>query len=436
VTLSSGTSIGSGGILITPDVGSGSSTITGGTITSGNSENDLIINDYDTLGTFSLNSVIVNNGTNATGLTLSGPGTVASLGGSYTGPTTINGGVLVVTNLANGNIGSGIGKSSNAASNLVLNGGTLKYIRPVGIPELTDRSFTLGPNGGTLDSSGKGPMDFYNSAANIAFSSDVPTTLTLTGTFGTILDLTTAETVFYPGISDPDAAGNCKTTVVKSGTGVWKLNNDNNTYSGGTIINGGYLDITGNSGTTSSETGTGPITINNGGGLVYSGAGSGLSVYGRTTVNAGGQLEAGAQEGLIFEHGLILNSGADLDVGIGFPGPISASALETSSGNLTIGTDITVGILPYEDNIGAGTYELIHYASLTDNSDNFSGWNAFFDFPPPGLGGQQATFSFFEDAVNDNVDMVVTIVPEPASVGLLAIAGFGLMSRRRRASRI
>ena len=47
---------------------------------------------------------------------------------TYTGATILSGAsILRVTNLANGGVASGIGASSNAAANLVFNGGTLQY---------------------------------------------------------------------------------------------------------------------------------------------------------------------------------------------------------------------------------------------------------------------------------------------------------------------
>jgi fibronectin-binding autotransporter adhesin len=69
---------------------------------------------------------------------------------------------LEVNNLANGGVNSSIGKSSNAASNLVIQGGTLKY---VGTGNTTDRLFSIGTHGATIDASGTGAVVFSNTGA-------------------------------------------------------------------------------------------------------------------------------------------------------------------------------------------------------------------------------------------------------------------------------
>jgi fibronectin-binding autotransporter adhesin len=64
---------------------------------------------------------------------------------------------LTVGSIANGGVASGLGSASSAASNLVLNGGTLQVN---GAGGTSDRGFTIQPNGATLDSSGTGAVSF------------------------------------------------------------------------------------------------------------------------------------------------------------------------------------------------------------------------------------------------------------------------------------
>jgi autotransporter-associated beta strand protein len=81
---------------------------------------------------------------------------------TYGDSTTIAGGVLSTSLLANGGAASGIGESSNAAANLVLSGGTLSYIGP---GASTNRLFTVGPAGATIDGSGSAALDFSNTGS-------------------------------------------------------------------------------------------------------------------------------------------------------------------------------------------------------------------------------------------------------------------------------
>ncbi|MFM2083003.1 MAG: hypothetical protein RL380_1694 [Verrucomicrobiota bacterium] len=115
---------------------------------------------------------------------------------SYTGGTTIAGGVLEASLLADGGVASSIGASSSAAANLVLNSATLRY---VGGNVGTDRGITLTSNG---------TFDLTNTA----------TTLTLNGI------LTGGQ-------------------LIKTGSGILSLNAAN-THTGGDIINAGTLTFT------------------------------------------------------------------------------------------------------------------------------------------------------------------------------------------------
>ena len=67
--------------------------------------------------------------------------------------------VLEVDDLADGGAASSIGASSNAAENLFIQGSTLKY---VGDGDSTDRLFTIGTGGATIDASGNGALVFTN----------------------------------------------------------------------------------------------------------------------------------------------------------------------------------------------------------------------------------------------------------------------------------
>ncbi|WP_172682508.1 autotransporter-associated beta strand repeat-containing protein [Verrucomicrobium spinosum] len=70
-------------------------------------------------------------------LTKSGTGTQILTGvNTYTGITTVTGGALEVSVLANGGVASSIGMSASAATNLVLNGGVLRYAAVPAFPSI------------------------------------------------------------------------------------------------------------------------------------------------------------------------------------------------------------------------------------------------------------------------------------------------------------
>lgn len=149
---------------------------------------------------------------------------------SYTGSTTINGGTLQVSCLADGGINSSIGASSSDAANLVLNGSALRY---VGTGASTNRQFTLGAGGSTLDSSGSGAIEFtYAGPATLA-GAGAPRTLTLAGT-------NTGTNILAVQLADNGAG---ITSLTKTGGGTWRLTNRASTYTGATTISGGILIV-------------------------------------------------------------------------------------------------------------------------------------------------------------------------------------------------
>jgi len=118
------------------------------------------------------------DGTNS--LTKVGNSTLTFAGGlnAYTGVTTVGGGTMIVSTLANGGSPSDIGAATSGATNLVLNGGTLQYI---GSGASIDRQVSVGTSGGALDSSGTGALSLSANKA-LGLSGSGVHALTLTGT--------------------------------------------------------------------------------------------------------------------------------------------------------------------------------------------------------------------------------------------------------------
>ncbi|MBD8051741.1 YDG domain-containing protein, partial [Limnohabitans radicicola] len=188
---------------------------------------------------------------------------------TYTGITTISGGVLSVSVMAIGGTASGIGQSTNAAANLVINGGTLQY---TGGTASTDRLFTLGSNGGGLDASGTGELTWAATGSVVLTASTSPT-LTLTGTgLGT----------FKPVV--PNAATSGTTALSKTGTGTWTFSAINSTYTGATNISNGVLKM----GTNSVFSSGTAVTVNSNGTLDLNGQNlsKSLTLNGGTLTNS------------------------------------------------------------------------------------------------------------------------------------------------------
>jgi len=200
-----------------------------------------------TINLAAASTITVNNTTNtidsilsgaATSLTKAGSGTLTLSGNnSYTGVTavgtSVGGGVLEVTKLANGGANSSIGASSNAASNLVLHRGSI--LRYTGTGDSTNRLLTLGPVtgafSGSIESSGTGALKFTNTG-NLAYSAtNAARTLSLGGT-------NADDNTFSLAIPNNTAAVN----LIKNGTGRWILTASSG-YAGVTTINSGTLEV-------------------------------------------------------------------------------------------------------------------------------------------------------------------------------------------------
>ena len=330
---------------------------------------------------------------------VNGPGTPVSVVGSgggslvvnsqntYTGVTTIGtGGVLVASNLATegaGGVPSSLGASSNAATNLVFNGVTLRYIGGVAT---MDRGFTINTNA-TIDASGTGLLTL-NGAISLQGAAGTRT-LTLTGTGSGTLATALADNGSNVG------------ALTKSGAGTWALSTSNN-YSGNTTLSAGLLNI-GNSGALGTGTlGTfiinggafdnttgSPLTLNNnetwGGNFTYVGSNS-LST-GTAAVSLTGNRTVTVVNSSVTIPGIVSNSTAGFGitkqgvgtlallnggnsytgtttingglVALGTTGALgSSSPLTLSNGELSASGSRTVTVGALTDNVGLDTITL------------------------------------------------------------------------------
>ena len=274
---------------------------------------------------------------NSTGdVTLSGSGNW-TVGGAntYSGVTTITGGTLIVPVLANGGSASSIGQSTNAASNLIINGGALSFTGTSSV--FTDRSFTLGvgDNAAAILANGTPAgsiLHFGNAStsAPIAFTGIGPRTLTLGGG-------NTSDNEFNLVLAD--ASDSEATALTKTGLGTWVMTRSN-TYTGRTIVSGGTLAITSDR-APSSSVGT---VLNSGGTLDLRGVnyatGEVLSMAGGTlTVSTGSSRWGGAIE-VNAASSIVLNSSTKLKVAGAVVG--ASNLTQTGTGTLIFNSDVNL----------------------------------------------------------------------------------------------
>lgn len=234
-----------------------------------------------------------------------GAGTLVLAGThTYTGATTITGGVLSTGLLANQGSPSGIGAAGSSSSNLVIDGGTLRYTGPLLAGSgFWTRAFTIGANGAAIDlSTATGQLRING---GIVFSGNGPRTLTITtGAQGGRLNSVLG-----------DGNGGA-TSLVKNGSGTLLVTGAN-TYTGplqilaGTVQHGFGNPDGGSSGTGHS------VAISNGAALTFRHAGDNTVTYnapisgeGSVTMNysnslAGGSLTLGGNNS--FSGGLTIN---------------------------------------------------------------------------------------------------------------------------------
>ena len=198
---------------------------------------------------------------------------------------------------------------SFASSALVLNGGTLQYVGYGANAGNSDRGFTIGALGATLDASGGSTFTLSAGTRGYgAINDNANGPLTLQGSTSGNLGLVFGGTG----------------SLTKQGAGQWTLSAVN-TYTGGTAINGGVLVVT-NTGALGLSAGQPAWTST--GNIAVSGAGSTLVVTAGTNA---GEFSPGTGGG-VFQVLSNVNFGPNTNLGL------------TTSENITYGANIANSI--------------------------------------------------------------------------------------------
>lgn len=392
---------------------------------------------------------------------------------------------LVVDKLSNAGVPSSIGSAASDATNLFIQGSTLKY---VGSGDSTNRLFTIGTGGATINASGTGAVVFSNTGAlGLDEAEDRLGTLddfTLNRDSTSIYDMTnTSDVVIGMSVTDPEgvAQGAPPTAApsIPAGTVVTGISDDGKTLG----ISGSYgfrlkantkivfgtaprtLTLAGEN--TGANTIASAITNSSKGSIVgveKTGDGtwvlSGANTYtGTTLVSDGTLLVNGAHTGggaYTVAVGATLGgtgatSGALTVNGVVNPGVAGGGTL-TVNGNATFNNGSTV--LFQIGGTAAGQFDKLSLtgtlaAGGTFDVDLINGFvpavgNSFdlFDFTTatgsfslslPALGaGKSWNTTQLLTTGTISIAAAIAAVPEPATAALAAVGGVALVVGRRR----
>ena len=427
-------------ILVTSNVGSNKTVITGGTL-AGISARDLSLIQNNTQGILQIDSVI---GGGANVLTKSGLGTVVTTAANtYTGKTIINEGTLQfgkTASLYNGSAASwaaasiGVGPTATLALNV---GGSGEFAAG-DVATLLDNTHLGASTAVTgLQSGATLGFDTTNSSGSFAYGS---------------------------AIANPNSGVNAL-NVTKLGGGTLSLSNAGNSYTGATTVQSGTLSLSG--GSSNNIAASSKIIVGD------------TSSHGSAVLNvtglSGGTLQV-ANSQTLGGHGTIVGN-------VSTAGSSSVIAPGNGTGTITVDGDFTLGSGRLGIELGASPtdYDQLvitpaHTLSLTGGllqlsaSGGLANGDVFYLIDNQGSGSAAATgtfraatinglaatgsllqgtsftagaytFTISYDAVfgsafagsgNDVALRVGSAVPEPATLALVAISGIGMMSRRKR----
>jgi fibronectin-binding autotransporter adhesin len=464
-----------GGGTVTSSASSASTGVAIAIAGSGNYAFSGLVTDTATKASLGLSVAITNGGSQ----------TLSNVGNAYSGPTTLLKGTLAVQKMSLGGQASSVGNSANIATNLVLNGGGLRY---VGSGDTTDRLFQIGSNGGTIDSSGSGAVVFTNSgSASVIDASHTGTLSTgsnvitvVAGTTGLqyMFDLAVGQTVYsnaggtyvslgkITGFDQSaktitlDTAYNGATTALaglaiasdrslilagsNGGNNQISANLTDSTTNPGLGLTASKLSVV-KSGSgkwilTGTNTNTGGTTISNGTLLVNGtmtgsaftmngGVVGGTGSIGAVTVNTGAILNPGDGIGTLAAASTTFSAGKyRADIGTGASSDLLAvgGVLDLSAAGDSLDLTALAG------SFDGSTKTIASYLSEMGVFDTVTMNGSALNGGPGGFLVNGFQYSLSYGSGSNSAITLVAATPEPATVSVLSGAAIGLLARRRR----